>query len=100
MSKLPNEEFRKMVPLLREKGFYEYEEKRKISWPEYNESQIEDADETLNFIRDAVDETTNMNSPGKAGRPLTDPKTLAKAVLACEALGFTERKAQGWMKII
>ena len=100
MSKLPNEEFRKMVPLLREKGFYEYEEKRKISWPEYNESQIEDADETLNFIRDAVDEATNMNSYGKAGRPLTDPKTLAKAVLACEALGFTERKAQGWMKII
>jgi len=37
---------------------------------------------------------------GKAGKPLTDPRALAKAVLACEALGFTERGAQGWLKII
>lgn len=100
MTKLPNTEFRKMVPLLREKGFYEYEEKRKISWPEYNAAQIEDAEETLSFIRDAVDEAEYMKTPGKAGKPLTDPKVLAKVVLACEALGFTERRAQGWMRII
>ena len=36
----------------------------------------------------------------KVGRPLTDPMVLAKAVLACEALGFTERKAQGWLEIL
>jgi len=36
----------------------------------------------------------------KVGRPLTDPKVLAKAVLTCEALGFTERKAQGWLEIL
>ena len=47
MTKLPNKEFRQMVPLLREKEFYEPEEPRKISWPEYNLSQIEDAKETL-----------------------------------------------------
>lgn len=100
MSKLPNEEFRAMVPLLREKDFYEPEEQRKISWPEYNLSQIEEAYETLEFIRDSVDKAEYMRTNGKVGRPLTDPKALAKAVLACEALGFTERNAQGWMKII
>lgn len=100
MTKLPNKEFRKMVPLLREKGFYEYEKKREISWSEYNNSHIEEASETLEFIRDAVDEAMYMKTNGKVGKPLTDPKKLAKAILACEALGFTERKAQGWLKII
>lgn len=89
-----------MVPLLREKGFYESEEPRAISWPEYNESHVEEAAETLEFIRDTVDEATYLPTKGKTGKPLTDPKILAKAILACEALGFTERKAQGWMKII
>lgn len=97
---LPNQEFRQLVPLLREKGFYESEEPRKISWPEYNDSQIEEAYDTLKFIRDSVDEAAYMRTPGKVGKPLTDPKVLAKAVLACEALGFTERNAQGWMQLI
>lgn len=100
MPKLPNKEFRQMVPLLREKDFYEYEEPRPISWPEYNLSQIEDAEETLEFIRNKVDEAEYLSSNGKVGRPLTDPKALAKAVLACEAFGFTERGAQGWLHIL
>jgi transposase len=100
MPKLPNKEFRAMVPLLREKGFYEHEEPRKISWPEYNLSQIDDAYETLTFIRESVDKAQYLNSKGKTGRPLTDPKSLAKAVLVCEALGLTERAAQGWLKIL
>lgn len=89
-----------MVPLLREKDFYESEEPRKISWPEYNLSQIEEAYETLEFIRDTVDETEYLRTKGKVGKPLTDPKILVKAILACEALGFTERNAQGWLKVI
>ncbi len=100
MSKLPNVEFRKMVPMLREKEFYEHEEPRKISWPEYNISQIEDAQETLEFIRDHVDKAESLSLDGKAGKPLTDPRALAKAVLACEALGLTERGAQGWLTIL
>lgn len=100
MPELPNKEFRAMVPLLREKGFYEHEEPCAISWPEYNESQTEAAAETLEFIQTIVDEADYLNTVGKVGKPLTDPKTLAKAVLACEALGFTERNAQGWLKII
>jgi len=89
-----------MIPLLREKDFYEPEERRRISWPEYNTSQIDDAYETLAFIRDTVDQSPCMNTVGKTGRPLTDPKSLAKAILLCEALGLTERAAQGWLKII
>lgn len=100
MTKLPNKEFRRMVPMLREKEFYEDEEPRPISWPEYNLSQIEDARETLEFIRDQVDKADNLSLNGKAGKPLTNPKALAKAVLACEALGLTERGAQGWLSII
>ena len=100
MPKLPNKEFRAMVPLLREKEFYEREEKRPISWPEYNLSQINDAYETLTFIKSSVDKAQYLNIKGKTGRPLTDPKILAKAVLLCEALGLTERAAQGWLKII
>jgi len=100
MPRLPNKEFRAMVPLLREKDFYEPEEQRKISWPEYNLSHIENAYETLKFITESVDEAELMSTNGKAGKPLTDPKVLAKAVLTCEALGFTERNAQGWLRII
>ena len=100
MPKLPNKEFRAMVPLLREKGFYESEEPKKISWPEYNLSQIEDAYESLTFIRDSVDKAEYLNTEGKTGRPLRDPKSLAKAVLLCEELGLTERSAQGWLKIL
>ena len=100
MPKLPNKEFRAMVPLLREKGFYESEEIREISWPEYSLSQIEDAQETLDFIRNSVDKTTYYSTKGKVGRPLTNPNDLAKAILLCELLGLTERKAQGWLKIL
>lgn len=100
MTKLPNKEFRAMVPLLREKDFYEPKEKRPISWPEYNLSQIEQAKETLEFIHNIVDETEMLSLKGKAGKPLTNPKSLAKAVLTSEALGLTERNAQGWLTIL
>jgi transposase len=100
MTKLPNKEFRQMVPTIREKGFYESEEPRPICWPEYNKSQIEEAKETLQFIKDQVDQTETISFKGKVGKPLTNPKSLAKAVLASEALSFTERNAQGWMEII
>lgn len=98
--RLPNKQFQQMVPLIREKGFYEHQEQRGVSWPEYNLSQIEDAKSTLIFIKNAVDNTYYMNTKGKTGRPLTDPKELAKAILICEALGFTERQAQGWIDIL
>jgi transposase len=100
METLPNTEFRQMVPLLRERGFYGHEKIREISWPEYNQSQIEEAHEVLSFIRDQVDATGELFLKGKAGKPLTNPKSLAKAILASEALGFTERNAQGWISLL
>ena len=100
MTKLPNQEFRQLVCLIREKDFYEHEDIRPIHWPEYNLSQIKEAEETLRFIRESVDEADTFTLKGKAGKPLTNPKSLAKAVLTCEALGLTERNAQGWLSIL
>lgn len=99
MTNLPNVEFRKMVPLLRKKGFYQSEEPREISWPEYNLSQIKEAQEVLDFIKGAVDACFYIRKR-KIGRPLTNPKSLAKAILINEALGFVERTSQGWIDIL
>lgn len=100
MPKLPNTEFRQMVPLLREKEFYEHEKPREISWPEYNFSQIAEARELLDFIKEQIDLCSLPDQKSKVGRPLTNPKSLAKAVLINEALGFTERISQGWFSIL
>jgi transposase len=101
MTELPNEEFRQLVCLIREeKEFYEQEEKRPINWPKYNLTQIRNAIETLSFIRTEVDKADVLLLKGKAGKPLTNPKSLVKAILVCEALGLTERNAQGWLEIL
>ncbi len=101
--KHPNEEFRELVKYANEARrnkrikFYEYKEPREINWNAYTLSQIEEAKDVLLFIKNTVD---NCILPSrKAGRP-TNYKSLAKAVLICEALGFTERKAQGWLELL
>ena len=100
---LPNKEFRDLVRYSNEARknkkikFYEDKKPREINWNAYTLSQISDAKETLLFIKREVD---NCSSPPKeAGRP-SNYKALAKAILVCEALGFTERKAQGWLEIL
>lgn len=100
MPNLPNEEFRQLVCLMREKDFYEPEEIRPIDWPKYNLAQIKEAKETLEFIKTEADEAETLFLKGKAGKPLTNPKSLVKSVLICEALGLTERNAQGWLEIL
>lgn len=100
----PNREFRALVRYANEARknkrikFYEDKELREISWPEYNLSQIKEAKETLLFIKREVERCEIP--PKKVGRPLTNPKVLAKAVLICEALSLVERKAEGWLEII
>ena len=102
--KLPNEEFRELVRFVNEsredkkKKIYEDKEPRKIDWNKYTLSQINEAKDTLLFIKKEVDKCSAPAN--KVGRPLTDPKTLAKSILVCEDLGFTERKAQGWLEIL
>lgn len=100
MARLPTSEFQQMVPLLREKGFYESEPNRPIDWSAYTQTHIDEVRESLNFIRDKVDETHYLPTAGKVGRPLTDPKILAKAILLAEYLGSPERPSQGWSAIL
>ena len=100
MIELPTKQFQQLVPKLREEGFYQKQERRPISWSEYTLAQIEDAKTTLAFIRDAVDSCYSLDLAGQVGRPLTNPKSLAKAVLFCEALGIPERQAEGWIDLL
>jgi transposase len=97
---LPNQEFHALIPLMREKGFYESAEARPIDWAAYTQTQVNDVVKTLEFIRDRVDEAEYLPRPGKVGRPLTDPKLLAKAILLAEFLGAPERPAQGWTRVL
>ena len=97
---LPNTEFHELVPLLRETKFYQPELPRPIDWHAYTQTQIADVKETLAFIREKVNETTYLPTPGKVGRPLTDPKILAKAILLAEFLGTPERPSQGWSGVL
>jgi transposase len=97
---LPNKEFQAIVPSLREKAFYEPTVHRGIDWPAYTQAQVDDVVATLTFIRESVDATTCLAMPGKVGRPLTNPKILAKAILLAEYLGATERFAQGWVRVL
>jgi transposase len=100
----PNKEFRALVNYANEARknkrikFYEHKKPKEIDWNAYTSSQIKDAKETLLFIKREVDKC--LMPPKKVGKPLTNPKVLAKAVLICEALGFVERKAEGWLEII
>lgn len=86
--------------MLREKDFYEPEAPRPINWSAYTQAQIDDVKNMLRFIREKVNETRYLPVPGKIGRPLTDPKILAKAILLAEFLGSPERPAEGWMSVL
>ena len=100
----PNKEFRALVNYANEARknkrikFYENKKPREVNWNAYTLSQIRNAKETLLFIKREVDKCEMP--PKKVGRPLTDPKVLAKAILICEALRIVERKAEGWLEIL
>lgn len=100
MTKLPNKEFHQLVPKLREKGFYPSQEQREINWPIYNQNEIDNIIEVLDFISNIVDAIELPSVYGKTGRPLTNPHSLAKAILLCEELHLDERNAQGWLNIL
>ena len=102
-SKLPNKQFRKLVEFINEtrkdksKKIYIDRTPREIDWVAYNQSQINDSKESLIFIKKVVDKC--IDPPNKVGKPLTNPKSLAKAILVCELFGLTERKAQGFLEL-
>ncbi|MFW6282436.1 MAG: hypothetical protein ACOC1P_00080 [Minisyncoccales bacterium] len=104
MAKHPNEEFRRLIKNLNEKeGFkknlYPRQEHRKISWPEYNFSKINELKEVLTIVKEFVNEVDCPRDKG-VGRPSVNPKVLAKAIFFCELVGLPERQAQGWLEII
>jgi len=96
--KVINREFRRLVPKLREKGFYKSQEKRPIKWREYSLSQIQEV-KLLEKIKVLVD-TFDARKAKSLGRPLTNPKDLVKAILVAELLGLPERQAQGWINLL
>jgi transposase len=93
-----NREFRRLVPKLREKGFYKSQEKRSIKWKEYTLSQISEV-KLLDKITLLVDSFDAIKTKS-FGRPLTAPKDLTKAILVAELLGLPERQAQGWINLL
>ena len=99
----PNKEFRKLVEFINEgrenkpKKIYVDREPRKIDWVAYNLSQINNIKETISFINEEIDKCEYP--PKKVGKPLTNPKILAKIILICEAFGLTERDAQGFIEV-
>jgi len=96
---LPNAEFKKLVKLTRnpklKKEIYNAQEPRKINWSAYTLSQINEAEESLGFIREMV----NSSFCPKVRKNATSPKLLAKAILLSEYLGSPERQTEGWIKI-
>lgn len=98
--RLPNKKFQKLIPQLRKKGFYDRKEINSISWPEYSLAQIQEAKEILNFIKVQVDACQLPLINNKVGKPLTNPRSLTKAILMSEFLQLTERQSQGWVELL
>jgi len=96
--KVINRRFRRLVPKLRKKGFYKSQNKRAIEWKSYTYSQINEV-ELLDKIKYLVD-TFDAKKSKSFGRPSTNPKDLAKAILVAELLGLPERQAQGWVNLL
>jgi len=97
--RLPNKEFKKLVPKLREKGFYNSKEKRPINWKKYNRAQTEEALELLKRINEIVD-SCKIKKISNLGRKGIDEKILAKVILLCETLQLTERQSQSWIALL
>lgn len=99
VKKFKTKDLQILVPKLREQGYYIPKEHRLVDWGSYTVNQINDIIDTLEFIRNEVDKI-NFNYEKKVGRPPTDPKNLAKAILFTELYGFPERKAEGWILLL
>lgn len=95
-----SKDLQKLVPKLREEGYYIPQKERPIDWSAYTLNQINDIVDTLNFIRDEVDRVHKRNTNNNVGRPPIDPGNISKAILFSELYGFPERKAEGWIKLL
>jgi len=100
VEKLPNKDFRRLVKSTRDPEFkkeiYEAQEQREINWPAYNLTQIRHIKETLNFIREIVNQMYCSEVRSNA----TNPKSLVKAILIAEMIQSPERESEGWIEIL
>jgi transposase len=99
MGKNKEKRLNELVKKAREKGFYEGNEQRKVSWSEYTLNKINDIINAINFINLEVDKIPEPKIKAKVGRPPLNYKKLAKAILFIEMLSIPEREAEGWLKI-
>ena len=95
-----SKDLQKLVPKIREKGYYIPKQQRKIDWSAYTYNQINDIIDSLHFIRDEVDKVHQKRIHKSVGRPPIDAGNLAKAILLAELFGLPERKAEGMIKLI
>ena len=95
-----SKDLQKLVPKLREKGYYIPKQQRNIDWSSYTYNQINDIINSLQFIRDEVDKFHQKRIHNSVGRPPIDAGNLAKAILLAELFGLPERKAEGLIKLI
>jgi len=98
--RLLTNDFQKLVKSTRDPVFkreiYEAQEQRKVDWSAYNLSQIKQVKETLNFIREIV----NQSYTPKVRSNATNPRDLAKAILVAEMIQSPERESEGWTEIL
>lgn len=100
MARFKSKDLQKLVPKLREEGFYKSRILRRIDWPVYTLNQINDIIDTLYFICDEVDKVYEQKQNQKVGRPPIRPDNIAKAILFSELYVFPERKAEGWITLL
>lgn len=84
---------------------YQPREGEKIDWSKYDKAQINEMNEMLLLMREAVDWASarlgvdDLLKDRRAGRPETHPADLAKAVLLQQYFGVSNRVTEGFVKL-
>jgi transposase len=97
------EELRELAKSVRD-GTYHYDGKPKksLDWSSYNEAQVNELADTLNFIRKFVDRASAYipeRSQKGRGRPPVPERDVAKALLLQACFGVSDRVAAGLVRL-
>lgn len=99
------EKFNRLMEQLKRDEFkYVPREEKRIDWSSYDRAQINEINDMLLLIREAVDQAvsrlgldeTAQNGPG---RPPYPPADLAKAILIQQYFGVSNRTAEGLTRL-
>ena len=104
--KKEQEKFDKLIKQLKEDEFkYVPREEKEVDWSRYDRAQINEMNDMLLLIRDAVDEASmrlgidEIYGKKGPGRPRNHPSDLAKAVLMQQYFCVSNRLAAGLVKL-